>query len=237
MVHQEIQDHSEGSCGDIMDAVLIEFMMESMALYVREFFAGRMGTLSYFSKQCVGNALAYSEMFTRDKTEEWQEQWFPFDCTPAVPLSETVKIEEIIYNVGVNDRPQIPGEKDRRLLRFGRQEIIQPGALFRAILWGTLPMLEKRQNFFIGKKRGAAVIRDVKRAWNVKITDCPSGTIMPVQIRLDQLHIFSSYQPLVAMNRFLIVRVPAWGHDRWLNVDEYSVPVTPDQKRVEKMSR
>lgn len=211
-----------------MDAVLIEFMIESMTLYVREFFAGRMRTSVYFSKQCLGNALTYSEMFIRDKTEEWEEQRFPFDCTPAVPLSETVRIEEIIYNAGVGDRSQIPRGKDRRLLRFGRQEVIQPGSLFRAILWGTLPKLEKQQTFFIGKKRGAAVIRAADRVRDAKITDSPSGNIMPIQIRLDQLSIVQSYQPLMVMNRFLLVRVPAGAHDKWLNVKEYSVPVIPD---------
>ncbi len=208
-----------------MDAAVIEFMTESMTLYLREFFASHMGTLLYFSKESLANALTYSEMLVRDKDEKWKEQCFPFDCTPAIPVNGAVKVDELIYNVGVGDRPQIPVEKDKRILRFGRQEVIQPGSIFRAVLWGDLPILEKGQTFLIGKKRGTAVITEVKIVRDVEATRFPSGIIMPIQILPGQISVFSSYQPLVAMNRFLIVKVPARAHDKWLNVERYSVPL------------
>ncbi len=212
-----------------MDVVGIEFMTESMTSYVREFYASRMGTLLYFSKEALANGLTYSEMLLRDKRDEWEEMEFPFDCTPAIPVNGAVKIDELIYNVG--DGPREPGGKDLRLLKFGKQEVIQPGSLFRAMLWGDdLPDLTVGMTFFLGKKRGSCVLTSVKKVEKVGPTVTPSGIILPVQVTPSQLTQVSAYHPLVTLNRFLIVEVPSGAYNRWLNVVDYSVPMFSKQQ-------
>ncbi|HID94847.1 MAG TPA: hypothetical protein EYP53_02155 [Candidatus Latescibacteria bacterium] len=207
-----------------MDVVGIEFMTESMTSYVREFYASRMGTILYFSKEALANGLTYSEMLLRDKRDEWEEVEFPFDCTPAIPVNGAVKIDELIYSVG--DGPRVSGDKDLRLLKFGRQEVIQPGSLFRAMLWGDdLPDLAVGMTFFLGKKRGSCVLTSVNKVEEADPTAIPSGIILPVQVTPSQLAQVSAYHPLVTLNRFLIVKIPSGAYDKWLNVANYSVPM------------
>lgn len=204
-----------------MQAALIEFLTESMALYGREFYASRMGTIIYFSKEALANGLTYSECFLRDKRDRWEEQAFPFNCTPAVPVEGAVRVEEVIYRAGDD-----PGsdQKDRRLLRFGTQEVISPGSVFRAMLWGNLPELSLGQVFWIGKKRGTAVITALELREEAEITGQPRGLILPIQIAVPQASKFPAYEPLVLMHRFLIIRLPAMATRKWLNVAGYSTP-------------
>ena len=206
-----------------MDAIAIEFMTESMLMYVREFYASRMGTHPFLSKEAVTSGLTYSELFVREREAEWEKMVFPFDSTPAIWRDDALNIEEIIYNAGDGPRP---GEKDLRLLKYGKQEVIKPGSIFRAVLWGErVPAVEKGQPFFIGKKRGSCVITFVTHSENIILRNEPSGTILPIQLNLDQISRFPSYIPLATLSRFLIVKIPAGGWGRWLNVGGFSVPV------------
>jgi len=206
-----------------MDAIAIEFMTESMLMYVREFYASRMGTHPFLSKEAVASALTYSELFVRERKAEWEKMVFPFDCTPAISRDDALNLEEIIYNAGDGPRP---GERDLRLLKYGKQVVIKPGSIFRAVLWGErVPGVGKGQPFFIGKKRGSCVITSVTHSVNVIAGKEALGIILPIQVNLDQMSRFSSYIPLATLSRFLIVKIPAGGWESWLNVGGFSVPV------------
>ncbi|MHC1585737.1 MAG: hypothetical protein ACXQS7_05715, partial [Candidatus Syntropharchaeia archaeon] len=196
-----------------MRVALVEFRLESYSMYLREFYASRMGSLMYFSKEAVANAISYSDMFKRDRKEEWKEIEFPFKNTPAVPID--VRVDEIVYKAG--DDP------NRGLLRYGKQEVILPGSIFKTALWGEYPRIERGQVFFIGKKRGTAVITKLSE-YERELEEKYIGKIFPIQVSPVDLNKFDKYRPLIATSRFFIIQ-PYSGKDlRWLNVDDHSIP-------------
>ncbi len=197
-----------------MRVALIEFRLESYSMYLREFYASRMGSLMYFSKEAVANAISYSDMFKRNRKEEWKETDFSFKNAPAIPID--VRMDEIVYKAG--DNP------NQGLLRYGKQEVILPGSLFKAALWGEYPRIEEGQVFFIGKKRGTAVITKLSECER-ELEEGYTGVVFPIQVSPKDLKRFDKYKPLIATSRFFIIQ-PYSGRDlRWLNIDGYSIPI------------
>jgi hypothetical protein len=199
-----------------MKAAIVDFKLESMSLYVREFYASKMGTLEYFSKEAVANAISYQDMFKRDKKQEWQEMHFPFNNTPAIPIDFAK--ETIVYKAGDDTK--------KGLLRYGKQDVLIPNSKFRFIVWGDYPMLEKGQIFFIGKKRGIAKIIDLQE-FDVEPTRDAFASLhpFPIQLKPSDLKKLSRYFIHVATSRFFIVSVPPSGEFDYLVLANYVVPL------------
>lgn len=197
-----------------MKAALMDFMVESSTQNVREFYASRAGTYKFFTAEAVCSGLSYTEALVRDKLEEYQELTFPFRATPAMPVE--VKTTDVIYKAGDN-----AGEG---LLRFGKQELILPGSIFRCIIWGEIPQLEKGQIFLIGKKRSPACIISFVQE-EVVIDTSMLGESFCVQVSPQELNRFSSYIPLVATNRYFIIKLPLSNDLNRFKIGDFVVPL------------
>ena len=195
-----------------MKAALIEFRLESATQNVREFYAGRMGTQTFFTKEAVCSALTYEEYLVRDRKAEFAPLTFQFQATPAMGVD--VRLQEVVYKAG--DLP------DAGLLRYGKQTLLMPGSIFRCMVWGDIPALRVGQVILIGKKRAAAEITTCVVA-DVSPDGVTGGTVLPVQVpplRLPQV-----YSPLAITNRYAIIRVPLSVGIRRFAVHGYAVPL------------
>ena len=195
-----------------MKAALIEFRLESATQNVREFYAGRMGTHTFFTREAVCSALLYEECLARDRKAEFAPLTFPFQATPAMGVE--VRLQEVVYKAG--DLP------DAGLLRYGKQHLLMPGSIFRCMVWGDIPALQAGQVILIGKKRAAAeittcVIEDVTPDW------VTGGTVLPVQV--PPLRLAGVYSPLAITNRYAIIRVPLSAGIRRFALNGYAVPL------------
>lgn len=197
-----------------MKAALIEFMVESSTQNVREFYASRAGTHKFFTAEAVCSGLSYTEALVRDKLEEYNELTFPFIATPAMPVE--VKTTEVLYKAGNN-----AGEG---LLRFGKQELILPGSIFRCIIWGKIPKLEEGQVFLIGKKRSPACIISLVQE-EVVVDTFMLGESFYVQVLPQELNKFARYTPLVATNRYFIIKLPLSNDLRRFKIGGFVVPL------------
>lgn len=180
-----------------MWATYVEFRLESSTMNTREFYASRQGTHKYLTKEAVASAITYSEVLQRNKRDEWTPLTFAFDCTPAMPVD--VYTLETVYKAG--------DEPDVGLLRYGRQELLMPGSIFRFIAWGDLPALQAGQVFLIGKKRAAARITMCVLAEVEPNTTAQADWVMPIQVPPPELVQFDAYVPLVLTARYAIVQV------------------------------
>lgn len=198
-----------------MRAAYVEFQLESSTMNTREFYASRQGTHKYLTKEAVASAITYSETLQRSKTDEWKPLNFPFDCTPAMPVN--VQTVETVYKAG--------DEPDVGLLRYGRQELLTPGSIFRFVVWGEMPDLWKGQIFLIGKKRASAVITTVVLEEIEPGTTAQSDRVIPIQVPPLDLARFSSYAPLVLTTRYAIVQVPLRAARRRFVVGGWAVPL------------
>jgi hypothetical protein len=122
-----------------MKAAYVEFRLESSTMNTREFYASRQGTHKYLTKEAVASAITYGDVLRRNKKDEWKplDTQFNFDCTPAMPVN--VQTLETVYKAG--DDP------NAGLLRYGHQELLLPGSIFRFAAWGILPQLWKDKLF------------------------------------------------------------------------------------------
>jgi len=193
-------------------AALIEFRLESATQNVREFYAGRMGTQTFFTKEAVCSALLYEEYLARDRKADFAPLTFPFRATPAIGVE--VRLQEVVYKAG--DLPDVG------LLRYGKQHLLMPGSVFRCMVWGNVPAFQAGQVILIGKKRAAAeittcVIEDVTP------DAVTGGTVLPVQV--PSLRLPSVYSPLAITNRYAIIRVPLSPDIQRLAVHGYAVPL------------
>jgi hypothetical protein len=200
-----------------MEAAYVEFRLESSTMNTREFYASRQGTHRYLTKEAVANAITYSEVLQRSKVDEWKSlaSEFEFDCTPAMPVS--VQTLDTIYKAG--DDP------NSGLLRYGRQELLLPGSIFRFAVWGTLPPLWKGQMILIGKKRAAAQITKCVRV-DAKFDTINLGDrVMPIQVSPSKLKEIPAYVPLILTARYAIIQIHLQpGQSRFI-VEGWAIPL------------
>lgn len=181
-----------------MRAAYVEFQLESSTMNTREFYASRQGTHKYLTREAVACAITYSETLQRSKRDEWTPLTFAFNCTPAMPVD--TRTLETVYKAG--DEPNIG------LLRYGRQELLLPGSIFRFVAWGELPGLGEGQVFLIGKKRAAAKVTACVSAEVEPNTTTQADRVMPIQVPPLELARFEAFIPLVLTARYAIVQVP-----------------------------
>lgn len=196
-----------------MKAALLEFELDSSTQNVGPFYAGYEGTLRYFTREAVCSALVYADCIWQDRTAVYQPLTFPFESTPAEPVD--VHTIEVIYNAG--------DKRDQGLLRFGKQELFLPGSRFRCVLWGDFPPLAAGQVFLIGKKRAPArivrlVVEDIEPGYTA------DGPTLPVQMSPDSVMGQSVFAPLVATQRYFILKLPLRSDLRRFSVGGYVVP-------------
>lgn len=187
----------------------------------REFYASRQGTHRYLTKEAVASAISYHDALRRDKTEQWKPLEFPFDCTPAMPID--VHTLETVYKAG--------DEPDVGLLRYGRQELLLPGSMFRFAAWGDLPPLWEGQIFLIGKKRAAARITLCVLVEVEADTSCLADRIIPIQVPPLKLSEFEAFIPLILTARYAIVQIPLRPNLRRLVVGGWAVPLVEPHDR------
>jgi len=195
-----------------MNAALIEFRLESATQNVREFYAGRMGTHTFLTKESVCSALLCEECLTRDRRADFRPLAFPFQATPAIGVD--VHMEEVVYKAG--------DEVDVGLLRYGKQQLLMPGSCFRCVIWGDIPSVQTGQVILIGKKRAAAelttcVVSDVVPNMTT------GGTLLPVQVSPKRLP--EVYALLAITARYAIVRVPLSADVKRFSIAGYAVPL------------
>ena len=199
-----------------MRAAYVEFQLESSTMNTREFYASRQGTHKYLTKEAVASAITYSEALQRNKRDEWKPLTFPFNCTPAMPVN--VQTVETVYKAG--------DEPDVGLLRYGRQELLMPGSIFRFIVWGEIPALWKGQVFLIGKKRATALVTICVLAEVEPDTTVQADRVMPIQVPPLELARFDAFAPLVLTARYAIVQVPLRAGQPRFVVGGWAVPLT-----------
>lgn len=180
-----------------MKAAYVEFRLESATMNTREFYASRQGTHKYLTKEAVAYAITYNETLVRSKKEEWSPIPFDFDCTPAIPVD--VHTLDTVYKAG--DDP------NTGLLRYGRQELLMPGSVFRFMAWGNLPLLWEGQMILIGKKRAAARVTKCMQADVVPDTTTHVEHVMPIQLPPRAVIQYGAFVPLVLTARYAIVQV------------------------------
>lgn len=196
-----------------MKAALLEFELDSSTQNVGPFYAGHEDTLRYLTREAVCSALLYADSIWQDKNTVYQPLTFPFESTPAEPVD--VRTVEVIYNAG--------DEPDQGLLRFGKQVLLLPGSRFRCALWGDLPLLVEGQVFLIGKKRAPArIVRLVVE--NVCPNYTAEGSTLPVQLAPDAVIHLRAFAPLVATQRYFILRLPLTPNLRRFLIGGYVVP-------------
>lgn len=200
-----------------MKAAYVEFRLESATMNTREFYASRQGTHKYLTKEAVACAITYSEVLRRSKKEEWAPLMpeFGFDCTPAMPVA--VRTLETVYKAG--------DDVNVGLLRYGRQELLLPGSIFRFVAWGDLPSLREGQIVLIGKKRAAAQLAKCVLAEVEPDTDMPAAQVMPIQVPPETVVDYGAFIPLVLTMRYAIVQVPLQPGRPRLVVNGWAVPL------------
>lgn len=183
----------------------------------REFYASRQGTHKYLTKEAVACAITYSEVLRRSKKDEWAPlvSEFDFDCTPAMPVD--VHTLETVYKAG--DDP------NAGLLRYGRQELLLPGSVFRFAAWGSLPPLWDGQMFLIGKKRAAARVTRCVLSEVEPNTTMRAEQVMPIQVPPLTVTQYGAFIPLVLTARYAIVQVPLQPGRPRLVVNGWAVPL------------
>lgn len=181
-----------------MKAAYVEFRLESATMNTREFYASKQGTHKYLTKGAVACAISYNEVLQRNKKDDWSALSFDFDCTPAVPVN--IRTLETVYKAG--------DKADVGLLRYGRQELIMPGSVFRFVAWGGLPQLWEGQVFLIGKKRAAARVITCVQSDVEPDTKTSAEHVMPIQIPPLSVAQFGAFVPLVLTAYYAIVQVP-----------------------------
>jgi hypothetical protein len=199
-----------------MKAALIEFRLESATQNVREFYAGRMGTHTFFTKEAVCSALLYEEYLFRERRADFTPLTFPFHATPAMGIE--VRLQEVVYKAG--------DQQDVGLLRYGKQHLLMPGSTFRCMVWGDIPALQSGQIILIGKKRAAAEITTCVIA-DVTPDRAIGGTVLPVQVLPNRLP--EVYSLLAITARYAIIRVPLSADVRRFAVHGYAVPLLEEQ--------
>ncbi len=195
-----------------MKAALIEFRLESATQNVREFYASRAGTHTFFTKEAVCSALLYEEYLARDRKADFKPLSFPFQATPAMGVD--VRLLEVVYKAG--DKPDVG------LLRYGKQKLLMPGSVFRCMVWGDIPMLQAGQIILIGKKRAAAEITTCVVA-EVTPDTVTGGTVLPVQV--SPMRLPAIYSPLTLTARYAIIRVPLSADIRRFAISGYAAPL------------
>lgn len=198
-----------------MKAAYVEFRLESATMNTREFYASKQGTHKYLTKGAVACAISYSEVLQRNKKDEWSALPFDFDCTPAVPVN--VRTLETVYKAG--------DKANEGLLRYGHQELIMPGSVFRFVAWGELPSLWEGQIFLIGKKRAAARVITCVKSEVEPDTKTPAEHIMPIQIPPLTVTQFGAFVPLVLTANYAIVQIPLQPGRSRLVVNGWAVPL------------
>lgn len=197
-----------------MKAALIEFQLESATQNMRSYYAGYATTMRYFTREAVCSAFSYADSIWRDRHQQYEPLVFPFDSIPASPID--VKTADVIYKAGDN-----VGEG---LLRFGRQEVLLPGSTFRTILWGDLPPLEKGQIILIGKKRAPAQITSLL-VDVVSVDHESDGAMLPIQLPPKSVMSFGAFAPLVATQRYFILKIPLRPQIERFTIGGYVVPL------------
>lgn len=199
-----------------MNAALIEFRLESATQNVREFYAGRMGTQTFFTKEAICMALSYEEHLARDRRANFKPLAFPFQATPA--LSIEVRLQEVVYKAG--------DKVDVGLLRYGKQQLMMPGSVFRCMIWGEIPTLQAGQVILIGKKRAAA---EITTCVVVEVTPdtTTGGTVLPLQVQPTSMP--EVYSLLAITARYAIIRVPLSADIRRFAVSGYAVPLLEEE--------
>jgi len=182
----------------------------------REFYASRQGTQRYLTKEAVACGIAYSEVLQRNKRDEWAPLSFDFDCTPAMPVH--VRTLEAVYKAG--DSPNVG------LLRYGRQDLLMPGSVYRFVAWGDVPPLWEGQIFLIGKKRAAARVTLCESVEVQPDTRAEADRVMPIQVPPLDLGQFAAFAPLVLTARYAIVQVPLGPGVQRFVVGGWAVPLT-----------
>jgi hypothetical protein len=198
-----------------MLATYAEFRLESSTMNTREFYASRQGTQRYLTREAVACAISYSEILTRDKTVEWASLNFDFDCTPAVPVR--LQSLEVVYKAG--DDP------NAGLLRYGRQDMLMPGSVFRFVAWGNVPALREGQIILIGKKRAAARMTVCRSAEVEPDTSAGANRVMPIQVPPLELRRLEAFSPLVLTARYAIIQIPLRQNLRRIVVEGWAVPI------------
>jgi hypothetical protein len=198
-----------------MKAAYVEFRLESATMNTREFYASKQGTHKYLTKGAVACAISYSEVLQRNKKDDWSALTFDFDCTPAVPVN--IRTLETVYKAG--------DKADAGLLRYGRQELIMPGSVFRFVAWGDLPPLWEGQVFLIGKKRAAAQVIKCVQSNVEPDTKTSAEHVMPIQIPPLSATQFGAFVPLVLTAYYAIVQVPLQPGRPRLVVNGWGVPL------------
>lgn len=198
-----------------MNAVYVEFELESATMNTREFYASRQGTHRFFTKEAVACSITYSEALMRSKADEWAPLSFRFSCTPAMPIR--VFTLDTVYKAG--DNPNVG------LLRYGRQELLMPGSSFRFIAWGEVPDLKAGQIFLIGKKRAAA-----------RITTCVHEHVhpskgrndfqsMPIQVSPIKVMQYGAFTPIAITARYAVIKVAITDDTPCLIINDWAVPL------------
>jgi hypothetical protein len=199
-----------------MRAAYAEFRLESSTMNTREFYASRQGTQRYLTKEAVACGIAYSEVLQRNKRDEWAPLGFNFDCTPAMPVQ--LRTLEAVYKAG--DSPNVG------LLRYGRQDLLMPGSVYRFVAWGDVPPLWEGQIFLIGKKRAAARVTLCESVEVQPDTRAEAERVIPIQVPPLDLGQFAAFAPLVLTARYAIVQVPLGPGVRRFVVGGWAVPLT-----------
>lgn len=198
-----------------MKVAYVEFCLESATMNTREFYASRQGTHRYMTKEAVSCAITYSDVFRRNKKDNWKPLNFSFNCTPAAPVN--VKTYETVYKAG--DKPNVG------LLRYGYQELFMPGSTFRFIAWGDLPHLFSGQVILIGKKRAAARVVTCIKSDAEPDTQTRAANIMPIQVLPSEVMRYDAFIPLVLTARYAIIQVPLSLSRARLVINNWAVPV------------
>lgn len=198
-----------------MKAVYVEFRLESATMNTREFYASKQGTHKYLTKGAVACAISYSEVLQRNKKDDWTPLTFDFDCTPAAPID--IRTLETVYKAG--------DKADIGLLRYGRQELIMPGSVFRFVVWGQVPPLWEGQIFLIGKKRAVARVITCVQSDVEPDTKTPAENVMPIQVPPLSVIQFRAFVPLVLTANYAIVQVPLQVGQPRLVVNGWGVPL------------
>lgn len=159
-----------------LKGAVIDFHLESKSATTKSFFASRATTSRYFTKEALYAALTYKERLFRERGTPYEPTQVPFGLTPAIPIG--IDIKRILYHVE-------PTSERKFFVEYGSQEFIMPGSRFRFLMWDSFLKVEENQPFFIGKKRGRAVVDSVKVV-ETSIVNEVAGELFPIQLSWEE---------------------------------------------------
>ncbi len=144
-----------------MKGAVLKLRLESHTANTSSWYARTQKTHKFLSRESVIAATTNTDWIVQETETDYDPDFVygdhpKFYATPAMP--EDISIRK--YEVGSRMKEDVDETPQEHLLAYGHRELILPGSIFRAIVWGNYPEIAEGDICLIGKERAEAVIEE-----------------------------------------------------------------------------